>query len=286
MKRVIVVGALTFIGYHLVQKFLEEEVEVYAFDFDNMNSMSKMNEEKLCLIGRNALFTYSSLRDDEGWAMLEEVDINTVYFCLCEPNQQKDFRNERTILQYVKRFESFCRRKEIKLIVLSSIESNQACGNDENSMLFSKIEREVKKGGADYCILRVPTVYGPWQPLFMTYQHIILSQIKQQAISVPVEECAYDLLYVEDVARCLYEFGRKRTGIKVYSLCSGEENQWQKGIELLQETGEIQIHHKECQNGEETEKIVINQMALEDGLQRQISHIKQYKELYEDSNTW
>ncbi|CAG9612883.1 hypothetical protein BACCIP111899_02061 [Bacillus rhizoplanae] len=286
MKRVIVVGALTFIGYHLVQKFLEEEVEVYAFDFDNMNSMSKMNEEKLCLIGRNALFTYFSLRGDEGWAMLEEADINAAYFCLCEPNQQKDFRNERTILQYVKRFESFCRRKEIKLIVLSSIESNHACSNDENSMHFSKIEREVKKGDADYCILRVPTVYGPWQPLFMTYQHLILSQIKQQTISVPVEECAYDLLYVEDVARCLYEFGRKGTGIKIYSLCSGEENQWQKGIELLQETGEIQIHHKECSNGEETEKIVINQMALEDGLQRQISHIKQYKELYEDSSTW
>lgn len=286
MKRVIVVGALTFIGYHLVQKFLKEEVEVYALDFDDMKSVSKVNEEKLCLIGRNALFTYSSLRDDEGWEVLEKTDIDAAYFCLCEPNQQKDFRNERIILQYVKRFESFCRRKEIKLIVLSSVEVNHVCSSDENSMLFSKIEREVKKGSADYCILRVPTVYGPWQPLFMTYHHLILSQIKQQTISASVEEYACDLLYVEDVARCLYDFGRKRTETKIYSLCSGEENQWQKGIELLQETGKIQIHRKECQNDEGTEKIAINQMALEDGLKRQISHIKQYKELYEDSNTW
>ncbi|PHA01448.1 UDP-glucose 4-epimerase [Bacillus pseudomycoides] len=286
MKRVIVVGALTFVGYHLVQKFLEEEVEVYAFDFDDIKNVSKINEEKLCLIGRNALFTYSSLRDDEGWEVLEKTDIDAVYFCLCEPNQQKDFRNERTILQYVKRFESFCRRKEIKLIALSSIEANHACSSDENSMLFSKMEREVQKGGRDYCILRVPAVYGPWQPLFMAYHHVILSQMKQQTISVPVEECTCDLIYVEDVARCLYELGQKRMERKIYSLCSGEENQWQKGIELLQETGKIPIHHKECQNNEETEMIVTNPIALEDGLQRQISHIKHYKELYEGSSTW
>ncbi|MGG2066693.1 NAD-dependent epimerase/dehydratase family protein [Bacillus sp. S14(2024)] len=285
MKRVIVVGALTFIGYHLVQKFLEEEVEVYALDFDDMKSVSKVSEEKLCLIGRNALFTYFSLRDDEGWEVLEKTDIDAAYFCLCEPNQQKDFRNERIILQYVKRFESFCRRKEIKFIVLSSVEVGHACSN-ENNILFSKIEREVKKGSADYCILRVPTVYGPWQPLFMAYHHVILSQMKQQTISVPVEECTCDLIYVEDVARCLYELGQKRMERKIYSLCSGKENQWQKGIELLQETGKIQIHHKECQKNEETEMIVTNPIALEDGLQRQISHIKHYKELYEGSGTW
>lgn len=288
MKRVIVVGALTFIGYHLVQKFLEEEVEVYAFDFDEMNSVSKINEEKLCLIGRNALFKYFSLRDNDGWEVLEKIDIDAAYFCLCEPNQQKNFRNERTILQYVKRFESFCKRKEIKFVISSSVEVNHTCSRNENRMLFSKIEREVQKGDADYCILRVPAVYGPWQPSFMTYHHIILAQLKQQTISLRVEECTCDLLYVEDVANYLYTIGQREREreMKIYSLCSEEKNRWQKGIELLQKTGAFQIEEKECVTGEEEKVVVPSKFSLEQGMGRQISHIKQYRELYEISNTW
>ncbi|MEI4801501.1 NAD-dependent epimerase/dehydratase family protein [Bacillus sp. NPDC077411] len=286
MKRVIVVGALTFIGYHLVQKFLEEEIEVYAFDFDDMNSVSKINEEKLCLIGRNALFMYFALRDHDGWEVLEKTDIDAAYFCLCEPNQQKNFRNERTILQYVKRFESFCRRKKIKFVISSSVEVSHASSDNENSMLFSKIEREVQKGDADYCILRVPAVYGPWQPSFMTYHHIILAGLKQQTISLPIEECTCDLLYVEDVANCLYTIGQRKLEMKLYALCSEEKNRWQKGIEILQKTGGDQIQKKECLKGDEEKIVVPSKFSLEKGMLRQISHIKKYRKLYETSNTW
>ncbi|HDX9580362.1 TPA: NAD(P)-dependent oxidoreductase [Bacillus pseudomycoides] len=287
MKRVVVVGALTFVGYHLVQKFLKEEVEVYAFDFDNMNSMSKVNEEKLSLIGRNALFMYFSLRDREAWELLEECDIDALYFCLCEPNQQRDFRNERLILRYVKIVESLCKRKKIKCMMLSSVKVNDADNGDENGMFFRAIEGEIKKGEADYCILRVPAVYGPWQPSFMAYHHIILAQLKQQMISLPIEECTCDLLYVEDVANCLYTIGQRAMEMEKYTLCSEEKNRWQKGIEILQKRGRIQIQKKECLKGDEGKKIVVpSEFSLEKGMLRQISHIKQYRKLYETSNMW
>lgn len=287
MKRVVVVGALTFVGYHLVQKFLKEEVEVYAFDFDNMNSMSKVNEEKLSLIGRNALFMYFSLRDREAWELLEDCDIDAFYFCLCEPNQQRDFRNERLILRYVKNIESLCKRKEKKCMMLSSVKVNDADSGDGNGMFFRTIEEEIKKDGVDYCILRVPAVYGPWQPSFMAYHHIILAQLKQRTISLCIEECTCDLLYVEDVANCLYTISQREMETKIYTLCSEEKNRWQKGIEILQKRGRVQIQKKECLKGDEEKKIVVpSEFSLEKGLQRQISHIKQYRELYEISNTW
>ena len=103
MERVLIVGALTFVGYHLVNKMIAEEVEVYGLDFDEFDSMTKINEEKLLLIGRNALFTYYSIRDEDGWRSVEKENFDTVYFCLYEPNQQSGFRNERVILQYLKR---------------------------------------------------------------------------------------------------------------------------------------------------------------------------------------
>ena len=96
MERVLIVGALTFVGYHLVNKMIAEEVEVYGLDFDEFDSMTKINEEKLLLIGRNALFTYYSIRDEDGWRSVEEETFDTVYFCLYEPNQQSGFRNEKS----------------------------------------------------------------------------------------------------------------------------------------------------------------------------------------------
>ena len=77
MERVLIIGALTFVGYHLVNKMIAEEVEVYGLDFDEFDSMTKINEE-LLLIGRNALFTYYSIRDEDGWRSVEEE----IRYCL------------------------------------------------------------------------------------------------------------------------------------------------------------------------------------------------------------
>lgn len=41
MERVLIIGALTFVGYHLVNKMIAEEVEVYGLDFDEFDSMTK-----------------------------------------------------------------------------------------------------------------------------------------------------------------------------------------------------------------------------------------------------
>ncbi|MBJ6930647.1 hypothetical protein JG641_18900, partial [Vibrio cholerae] len=75
-----------------MNKMIAEEVEVYGLDFDEFDSMTKINEEKLLLIGRNALFTYYSIRDEDGWRSVEEEKFDAVYFCLYEPNQQSGFR--------------------------------------------------------------------------------------------------------------------------------------------------------------------------------------------------
>ncbi len=111
MERVLIVGALTFVGYHLVNKMIAEEVEVYGLDFDEFDSMTKINEEKLLLIGRNALFTYYSIRDEDGWRSVEERD-SILFTFAYRPNQQSGFRNERVILQYLKRIIRMCEEQK------------------------------------------------------------------------------------------------------------------------------------------------------------------------------
>ncbi|KEK24832.1 NAD-dependent epimerase/dehydratase family protein [Bacillus gaemokensis] len=285
MKRVLIIGALTFVGYHLVNKMLMEEVEVYGLDFADLEGMSKINEEKLFLIGRNALFTYSAIRDEMGWKRVDEELFDAVYFCLCEPNQQNGFRNERIILQYLKRVSHICERKKIKLNLLSSIEMGNVEEESENKRLFMKIEEEIKKRNLSYSVFRVPIVYGPWQPSFMVYHQLILSEIIDKECQLVQREKGTDLLYVEDVCECLWERGSDLEKIGVYNLISGQKKLWEKGITLLNADDKVKQVTEE-ESGEVIDSICIQKSTpLEMGLNKQLTHLKQYKELYEEQST-
>ncbi|MBJ8030779.1 NAD(P)-dependent oxidoreductase [Bacillus cereus group sp. N21] len=285
MKRVLIIGALSFVGYHLVNKMLAEEVEVYGLDFADLESMSKVSEEKLFLIGRNDLFMYSSIRDESGWKTVETDQFDAAYFCLCEPNRQSGFRNERIILQYLKRVIHMCERKQVKLNVLSSIEIANVQDQSENKRLFMKVEEEVEKGNIRYSILRVPTLYGPWQPSFMTYHRLILSELMEKEYELLQNENGADLLYVEDVCEYLWEKGKTIENLGVYNMISGKENLWEKGIILLNAEHKVKKTVKEVKREEIKSICIVKNTPLEFGLNKQLTHLKRYKELYEGQNT-
>ncbi|HDR6310521.1 TPA: NAD(P)-dependent oxidoreductase [Bacillus cereus] len=280
MERVLIVGALTFVGYHLVNKMIAEEVEVYGLDFDEFENMTKINEEKLLLIGRNALFTYYSIRDEEGWKSVEGEKFDTVYFCLYEPNQQSGFRNERVILQYLKRIIKLCEEQKVKLNLISSIEVG-GVDESENKRLFSKVEEGLKKGEAQYSVFRVPTLYGPWQPSFMMYHQLILSELDEKECYYVSEENGSDLLYVEDVCEYLWENGMNEEHLGIYNLLSGKKSLWKKGMNLLRAEDKVNKENEE-ERDEAVEVIPIKRNTpLEYGLNKQLAHMKKYKELYE-----
>lgn len=280
MERVLIVGALTFVGYHLVNKMIAEEVEVYGLDFDEFDSMTKINEEKLLLIGRNALLTYYSIRDEEGWRSVEGENFDTVYFCLYEPNQQSGFRNERVILQYLKRVIKMCEEQKIKLNLISSIEV-ESQEESENKRLFLKVEEGLKKGKLQYSVFRVPTLYGPWQPSFMMYHQLILSELDEKECHCTSEEKGSDLLYVEDVCEYLWENGTNGDHVGIYNLISGKQSLWEKGMSLLRADDKVNKNSK-GERDEAAEDISIKRNTpLEYGLNKQLAHMKKYKELYE-----
>ena len=279
------IGALTFVGYHLVNKLLAEEIEVYGLDFEETENMPKISEEKLFLIGRNALFTYSPIRDETIWKEVEEGCFDAAYFCLCEPNQQSGFRNERMILQYLKRVIHMCERKQVKLNVLSSIEAGSIHDESNNKRLFRKVEEEVMKGNICYSVLRVPTLYGPWQPPFMTYHQLIFAKIIKKECQLVQNEEGTDLLYVEDVCDYLWEQGDDKENLGIYNLQSGKTQQWEKGMALLHAESQVKKNKEEVMR-EAIESICISKNTpLELGLHKQLKHVKQYKELYEGQNT-
>jgi nucleoside-diphosphate-sugar epimerase len=259
---------------------IAEEVEVYGLDFDEFDSMTKINEEKLLLIGRNALFTYYSIRDEDGWRSVEEESFDTVYFCLYEPNQQSGFRNERVILQYLKRIVRMCEKNKVKLNLISSIEIGST-EESENKHLFSKVEEGLKKGELQYSAYRVPTLYGPWQPSFMMYHQLILSELDEKECRCINGEKGSDLLYVEDVCEYLWENGMNVKHLGIYNLLSGKEALWEKGMTLLHADDKVNKKNVEVRD-EAVEVISIQKNTpVEFGLNKQLAHMKKYKELYE-----
>ncbi|MGK0534971.1 NAD-dependent epimerase/dehydratase family protein [Bacillus sp. 'calajunan'] len=280
MERVLIIGALTFVGYHLVNKMIAEEVEVYGLDFDEFENMKKINEEKLLLIGRNALFTYYSIRDEDGWRSVEGEKFDTVYFCLYEPNQQSGFRNERVILQYLKRIIRLCAEQKVKLNLISSIEVGNA-EESENKRLFLKVEEGLKKGEAPYSVFRVPTLYGPWQPSFMMYHQLILSELDEKECHYASEENGSDLLYVEDVCEYLWENGMNAEHLGIYNLLSGKKSLWKKGMNLLRAADKVNKKNEEERNDAVEVISIKRNTPLEYGLNKQLAHMKKYKELYE-----
>ncbi|PGC28134.1 UDP-glucose 4-epimerase [Bacillus wiedmannii] len=280
MERVLIIGGLTFVGYHLVNKMIAEEVEVYGLDFDEFENMTKINEEKLLLIGRNALFTYYSIRDEDGWKLVEGEKFDTVYFCLYEPNQQSGFRNERVILQYLKRIIRLCTEQKVKLNLISSIEVGNA-DESENKRLFLKVEEGLKKGEAPYSVFRVPTLYGPWQPSFMMYHQLILSELDEKECHYASEENGSDLLYVEDVCEYLWENGMNEEHLGIYNLLSGKKSLWKKGMNLLRATDKENKKNEEERNDAVEVISIKRNTPLEYGLNKQLAHMKKYKELYE-----
>ncbi|HDR3490359.1 TPA: NAD(P)-dependent oxidoreductase [Bacillus wiedmannii] len=280
MERVLIIGGLTFVGYHLVNKMIAEEVEVYGLDFDEFENMKKINEEKLLLIGRNALFTYYSIRDEDGWKSVEGEKFDTVYFCLYEPNQQSGFRNERVILQYLKRIIRLCAEQKVKLNLISSIEVGNA-DESENKRLFLKVEEGLKKGEAPYSVFRVPTLYGPWQPSFMMYHQLILSELDEKECHYASEENGSDLLYVEDVCEYLWENGMNEEHLGIYNLLSGKKSLWKIGMNLLRATDKVNKKNEEERNDAVEVISIKRNTPLEYGLNKQLAHMKKYKELYE-----
>ncbi|HDR8182455.1 TPA: NAD(P)-dependent oxidoreductase [Bacillus thuringiensis] len=280
MERVLIIGGLTFVGYHLVNKMIAEEVEVYGLDYDEFENMTKINEEKLLLIGRNALFTYYSIRDEDGWRSVEGEKFDTVYFCLYEPNQQSGFRNERVILQYLKRIIRLCAEHKMKLNLISSIEVGNV-DESENKRLFSKVEEGLQKGEAPYSVFRVPTLYGPWQPSFMMYHQLILSELDEKECHYASEENGNDLLYVEDVCEYLWENGMNEEHLGIYNLLSGKKSLWKKGMNLLHAADKVNKKNEEERNDAVEVISIQRNTPLEYGLNKQLAHMKKYKELYE-----
>ncbi|WP_078430318.1 NAD-dependent epimerase/dehydratase family protein [Alkalihalobacterium alkalinitrilicum] len=251
MKRAIVTGALGFIGFHLCSKLIEEGIEVYGIDSKINTAQQSQADERLLYMGRNSLFHYIP-------QPVESIDFSailtndTVIFHLAAStqtdNQWKILRE--TIHHNVKATEHLIKAVTGKgrIVFTSTVQvygertgiiTERTPSNPINPYGLTKMAGESlllqqsKKNNIEVVIVRLPTVYGPFQREDMAYHQLLKAKLQKKTFPEIVDRSTYDILYIEDVVHGLLLAGETTHVNEVYNLSSGMKRQWFKGKELI-----------------------------------------------------
>jgi nucleoside-diphosphate-sugar epimerase len=258
VKTACVLGAFSFIGYAIVEELLRQDKQVYGYH-PNKESLTKMEEEKLFQIGRNANFMYVD--------SLEEVnDVDVTYGCLYEPSKPLAENELITIKELMSHYSSE------RLVVISTLLTHR-----EEFSRFVELEEYVKHEiTVPHTIVKVPTVYGPWQPSYMTYHRLVEGRSFEE--SLYELEGDSDALYIDDVAKAIIEVEEEG----VLYLSSSQEGEWEKGIYLLAEQENFRIEKQENMVTDVAKQVVKQSLSIEAGLQKQREHINKFQYLFKE----
>jgi UDP-glucose 4-epimerase len=245
VENVIIVGAFGFLGFHLSKRLLEEGVNVYGINLQQ-GFADNWKEEKLMEIGRNSNLHQLEEVDFHQNEEIKSVKFDAIYFFL------DSVLGKEMDLPYVKeqlnKVIEWGQEHSTKLIFSSSLEvidhsdsviteESSISPINENGEIFQQLEeqlhREYAKTPYPFMILRLPTVYGPWQPENYVYQKAL--RMVEEGKPFEWEEDKYigDVLFVEDVVNAMILAGGSSYKNEVIHVTSGKEGEWLKGLNLI-----------------------------------------------------
>lgn len=304
MKKVVVTGALGFIGFSLTQRLLEKGFEVVGIDGMIAENLQELYEEKLFWIGRNAHFQFIDQKIEEIDLKATFEDVDTVFHLAATTSRAGNSDVGRTPVEsnlgVTEKIISACDVNK-KLIYTSSTqvygdttgritEMSTLNPQTTNSLSNLAVELLIKSRCSEqfvpYVIFRLPTIYGPWQREDMTYSQLIINNLKSLEVSVENDFVTEDVLYIDDILDTLIEAGLKKDCRNVeYNLSTGKKNQWYRGKALINKELYTQPADERMQivisNQKATNELGFEVcMDLEIGIAAQKSHIKKYQQLY------
>lgn len=291
MNKAIVIGALGFIGFALCERLLEEEYEVIGIDYLNGKN-EKIKEQKLAQIARNSDFHFINKRIEN--VLLHDVceKCDIIYYSLLKNEVSEDKLGE-IIIKNKKNLNTvmdYCTQTACKFVYLSSYEvfrENDFSRNEFNQKnprnLIGKIkieeEYEIEEYSLvhqpfSYYIVQLPTVYGPWQPDFMTFQQLINGEE-----SPSIDSISEDVIFIKDLVESLLDIPQTIKENKTVIIGSNKRHQWEQGFNLLKNPLEnVKAQDDERINNPHIYDRFIKTSIL-DGIQKQQKHYKHLQKL-------
>ncbi|TWI57218.1 NAD-dependent epimerase/dehydratase family protein [Halalkalibacter nanhaiisediminis] len=293
MKKVLVTGGLGFIGYHLCERLILEGIEVIAVDEYPDRKKAEQEEMELRL-GRNALFTIirGKLEKMEMGTLLKDIDV-IFHLAASTSIDSKWSTLARVIDNNVNLTKKLIEAspKTARIVYPSTIEvygertgiiTERTPTNPTTPYGITKLASEsliqklCPKRNMSYVILRLPTVYGPWQRDDMTYQQLLLGKIPPE-----LDRSTLDILYVDDVVEAFLLAASTMKTNEVFHLTSCLDGAWFEGLQLLGVDPEL--YKKRCLKttllAEKSENLLGFQAktTLKEGLAKQREHVTQWQ---------
>jgi UDP-glucose 4-epimerase len=290
LEKAIVMGVFNFIGNHLCSKLLNNGIKIYGIDVKSEQIEPDVKDEKLMSIGRNANFKLLEQLDLDNEMTFSEEKIDTLFYCLEEDEMRKEPDQISNSLEQVI---ELCNANKIKLVFTSSLlifnaikgevtEETKPNPTSKTGKRYLEIEelirQKAEKEEIQYCIVRFPIVYGPWQGENYVYQKTIrlLEYGRNPSLIDEKEEPINDVLFVDDAVSALQLIGSLEELPKTIHITSGKENEWHKGMSYL-------LNRDVTPNSSQV--VFLNDFAksllsfspstsIEEGLQLQRKHLK------------
>ncbi|GAF64000.1 NAD-dependent epimerase/dehydratase family protein [Alkalihalobacillus trypoxylicola] len=245
MQKVVVTGAMGFIGYHLCQRLVQSGYEVVGID-EVPKDREREIEEMRMRLGRNALFHLikekienvdlqevladadvvfhlaASTKFDSKWPRLQEVIANNVFLTkqlLMNCSEKTRFIYPSTVQVYGER----------PGLITEKTPTNPTSAYGITKLASETIIKKIgKEKGIDFLIYRLPTVYGPFQREDMTYQQL-LNQVDQPSI----DRSLIDVLFIDDLIEALMLAIQTPHVKEIFHIATGKRDEWYAGIQLL-----------------------------------------------------
>lgn len=239
MKKVVVTGATSFIGVHIIKEYLKNNCEVIA--------VVRPNSKNLYRLPENNLLTIVEIDMENIEELIEKFENNKidVFYHLAWEGVRVPYRDD-AILQnenYICAVKAMKAAKGLGCDIFigsgSQAEYGKCIGKiDENYptapvteygkaklKTYEKLKILAKENNIKFIWVRVFSVYGIYD-----YQGTLvmsaLEKMKRNE-SIPLTQCLqnWDFIHVEDAAQAMYLLAKAPCSDGVYNLASGESRQ-------------------------------------------------------------
>ncbi|UGB31790.1 hypothetical protein [Metabacillus sp. B2-18] len=259
VNSVMVFGAHSYIGFSLIEKFLEEGVEVTGiFTEPSRDDQKNLLNERLMLIGRNAYFQakFSSRH------LTEENQADVIMFCF--DMEEKDLKEE----EFKKAIQLAKKHKTQFLLIGSNVIHPNKDRNPFIETGLSYLSEQLDH----YSVLFFPSLYGPFQPPEEKIHQHLLAYIDNKQTSLNIEE---PIMYIEDATNAVWAYMDELELGKMYSFLS----------ELNDETNSFSVELKMNATFSEVDEVFEKQVlhsstSIEKGLEKQLDTIIRFQDIY------
>jgi len=262
MQDVLITGGAGFVGSHLIESLIENNVNIIIVDdFSNGSNTNLIDYEDKIKIEK-----FDISKND--WHLLAKYDIDTIFHLATHPRSfslQDPIRNSEVNVIGTINVLEFAKKKNAKVVYTSN---SGICGDPkffpvtEDHPIDCKTPYDANKLVGEYyakifykiygvysVIFRLATVYGErqrvneelgWRPLIAT---LVEKVEKNQTPKIQWDgEQTRDLIYVKDVVNCLIKGANSdNQGGEMFLLSTNKETSVNKVLELICKVTEKQV---------------------------------------------